>query len=236
MQPQTDLVIPVEEDFGDKLARRAEAVITFGDELVITDQASYTVADHKTSETLSMENGIKSWFKRLKKPITDAHKNLCDEENRLLGLVKDGADIITKKMSLYEEEREQQEKERREKEQAKHEVETYKEAFDLYEKGEIDQGLADQIVEQSKEPVATFKSEPLRGKTSSKIVYEVTLIEGEEHKIDRKYLEPTTAQMVKALEAKVKKLVNFPEYPKDKGKPVAGFIVKPVKQHTRRQR
>ena len=231
MQTQTNLVVPIEEDFGDKLARRAEAVITFGNELVITGQDSYTVADHKTSETLSMENGIKSWFKKLKKPITDAHKNLCDEENRLLGLVKDGADIITKKMSLYEEEREQQEKERREQEQAKHEAETFKEAFELYEKGEIDQGLADQIVEQSKEPVATFKSEPLRGKTKTKIVYEVTVVEGEEHKIDRKYLEPTTPAMVKALIAKVNKIANA-----ENGKPINGFLVQPIKRTKRRQR
>jgi hypothetical protein len=69
----------------------------------------------------------------------------------------------------------------------------------------------------------------LRGKTSFVQSYEVRMIPGEEWRIPKDLLVPSTPAQVKAIEAKVKAQAKFTG-----GKPVAGFEIIPTQSARRR--
>ena len=61
----------------------------------------------------------------------------------------------------------------------------------------------------SEDALETTPVVEIRGKTTFVKDYEVRIIPGKEHLIPQEILQPTTPQMVKALEAKIKKLAKL---------------------------
>jgi hypothetical protein len=184
------------------LANRANAVLAFCENITIVDDSTYKEADQKASETASLERGIKDYWDESKALTYQAWKLTCGKESEMLNPIKEGAKVLTKKMSAYRSERDCLERDKREVEQKSHEDKTRGEVFELVEDG-LPQEVADKIIAQSKDSVATPVSE-LRGKTSFTLNYEVRLIKGKERLIPHDILLPTTPAMVKALEAKIK--------------------------------
>lgn len=184
------------------LANRANAVLAFCENITIVDDSTYKEADQKASETASLERGIKDYWDESKALTYQAWKLTCGKESEMLNPIKEGAKVLTKKMSAYRSERDRLERDKREVEQKSHEDKTRGEVFELVEDG-LPQEVADKIIAQSKDSVATPVSE-LRGKTSFTLNYEVRLIKGKERLIPHDILLPTTPAMVKALEAKIK--------------------------------
>ena len=210
------------------LANRANAVLAFCENITIVDDSTYKEADQKASETASLERGIKDYWDESKALTYQAWKLTCGKESEMLNPIKEGAKVLTKKMSAYRSERDRLERDKREAEQKSHEDKTRGEVFELVEDG-LPQEVADKIIAQSKDSVATPVSE-LRGKTSFTVSYEVRLIRGEEWRIPKDLLEPTTPLMIKAIEAKVKAQAKF-----NGGKPVKGFEIIQTETAKRRQ-
>ena len=203
---------------GEELARRSNAILKFCEALVITDDSSYAEADKKASETKALEKGVIAYWDEPKSWAHKSWKAICGKENQMLTPIKEGGGLLTKKMSEYRKEREALEAAKRKEEEEKKKLAMKVEALKMAEDG-VEQVAVDAVLEMAEEP-SVVRTQELRGKTSFTVSYEVRMIPGEEWRIPKDILEPTTPQMIKAIEAKVKAQAKFTG-----GKPVKGFEI-----------
>lgn len=222
-------MIEKSKSLAENLATRANAVLAFCDNFEVINDARYREADQKASETASLERGIKDYWKEPKASSYKSWKDICSKENEMLAPIKEGGTILTKKMGAYRAERNRIEREKREVEQKKIEQEMAIEAFKMEEEGVPEEAI-EAVVEQSRERASIAPTQELRGKTSFTVDYEVRVIPGQEHLIPITYLIPTTSAMIKALEAKIKKLAKI-----NGGKVVPGMEINQTQSARRRQ-
>lgn len=189
------------------LENRANTILEVCRNFLIADDASYQLADKRVSETASLEKGIIDYWKPMKKASYDAWKLQCAREAEMLAPIKEGGELLTGKMKTYRYEREEIERKKQEEEQKKREEQARLEAFKLAEEG-APQEVVEAVEQLASEPIEVAPTQELRSKTSFVLDYTVEVIKGKEHLIPAEILKPTTPQMVKALEAKVKKLAK----------------------------
>jgi len=193
---------------GEDLSRRANTILDFCRNLIIDDDDGFSVADRKASETASLEKGIIEYWKDPKASAYKSWKIICAKESEMLTPIKEGGKELTAKMRMYRMHREKIERTQQEAKQLKRETDARVEAFKLAEQG-APKEVTDAVAKLLSEPVETSSTQELRSKTSFALDYEVRVIKGKEHLIPAEILKPTTPQMVKALEAKVKKLAKL---------------------------
>tara|TARA_R110002096_G_scaffold143865_1_gene300246 strand:+ start:151 stop:825 length:675 start_codon:yes stop_codon:yes gene_type:complete len=216
------------ESMGEALAFRANNILEACRDFIIKDQASYSEADRKVSETASLEKGIIEYWAEPKQTAHKSWKSICAKEKEMLEPIKEGSRLLSTNMAAYKSAFEKEEQKKRDELQEKAKSEARLEAFELAEQG-ADPIAAKAVMEMAEEAVPVAPVAELRGKTSFVQSYEVRLIPGEEWRIPKDLLVPTTPAQIKALEAKVKAQAKFTG-----GKPVQGFEIIPIQSARRR--
>ena len=191
----------------ESLALRANTILETCRNLVITDQSSYTEADRRVCETASLEKGIVDYWKEPKSAAYSSWKSICAKEAEMLSPIKEGSKLLASNMAIYKREFDRDEQKKREEEQEQAKREAQLQAFELAEQG-VPIEAVEAVMQLAEEPVSLAPVAELRGKTSFVIDYDVRVIPGQEHFIPNDILRPTTPQMVKALEAKIKKIAK----------------------------
>ena len=216
------------ESMGQMLATRANTILKVCSNFLITDQASYSEADRKVSETASLEKGIKEYWAEPKLSAHKTWKGICQKEKDMLTPIQEGSRFLSIKMATFKREFDLAEQKKRDELADKAKKELQLKAFELAEQG-VDPIAVEAIVEMSGDALETTPVVEIRGKTTFVKDYEVRIIPGKEHLIPAEILQPTTPQMVKALEAKIKKLAKL-----NGGKKIEGVEIIPT-QSTRRR-
>ena len=216
------------ESMGQMLATRANTILKVCSNFLITDQASYSEADRKVSETASLEKGIKEYWAEPKLSAHKTWKGICQKEKDMLTPIQEGSRFLSTKMATFKREFDLSEQKKRDALADKAKKELQLKAFELAEQG-VDPIAVEAIVEMSGDALETTPVVEIRGKTTFVKDYEVRIIPGKEHLIPAEILQPTTPQMVKALEAKIKKLAKL-----NGGKKIEGVEIIPT-QSTRRR-
>tara|TARA_R110000851_G_scaffold9842_2_gene36260 strand:- start:702 stop:1376 length:675 start_codon:yes stop_codon:yes gene_type:complete len=216
------------ETLGQSLSVRANNILDSCDNIIISNDASYSVADHKVSETASLEKGILEYWAEPKASAHRAWKSLCAKEKEMLEPIQKGSKLLAQKMADYKRAFDEAEKKRWEDLQEEARKEARLQAFELAEQG-VDPKAVEAVMQMADENVPMTPRAELRGKTSFGQSYEVRLIQGESWKISRDILEPTTPAQIKAIEAKVKAQAKL-----NGGKQVEGFEIIPIDTTRRR--
>tara|TARA_R110000744_G_scaffold48650_3_gene106125 strand:- start:70 stop:744 length:675 start_codon:yes stop_codon:yes gene_type:complete len=216
------------ESMGQMLATRANTILKVCSNFLITDQASYSEADRKVSETASLEKGIKEYWAEPKLSAHKTWKGICQKEKDMLTPIQEGSRFLSIKMATFKREFDLAEQKKRDELADKAKKELQLKAFELAEQG-VDPIAVEAIVEMAEDTMSTLPVEEIRGKTTFVRDYEVRIVPGKEHLIPQDILQPTTPQMVKALEAKIKKLAKL-----NGGKKIEGVEIIPT-QSTRRR-
>ena len=207
---------------------RANIILQTCENLVVGDQASYTVADTMMGELKALSNGITEFWCNTKKSSYDTWQGIIEKEKSMLkGCIK-GKPILAGKMSRYKIAFDLAEQKKRDALQLEAKNEARLKAFELAEQG-VDPVAVEAVMEMAEEAVPMAPMAELRGKTSFKPSYEVRMIPGEEWRIPKDLLWPSTPAQIKAIEAKVKAQAKFTG-----GKPVDGFEIIPVQTARRR--
>jgi hypothetical protein len=193
---------------GQKLALRANTILDVCSKFLVIDQASYSEADRKVSETASLEKGIIEYWSEPKRSAHKTWKGICQKEKDMLSPIEEGSKILSAKMATFKREFDLAEQKKRDELADKAKKELQLKAFELAEQG-IDPVAVEAIVEMSEDALEATPVVEIRGKTTFVKDYEVRIIPGKEHLIPQEILQPTTPQMVKALEAKIKKLAKL---------------------------
>ena len=196
------------ESMGQMLATRANTILKVCSNFLITDQTSYSEADRKVSETASLEKGIKEYWAEPKLSAHKTWKGICQKEKDMLTPIQEGSRFLSIKMATFKREFDFSEQKKRDALADKAKKELQLKAFELAEQG-VDPIAVEAIVEMSEDALETTPVVEIRGKTTFVKDYEVRIIPGKEHLIPAEILQPTTPQMVKALEAKIKKLAKL---------------------------
>ena len=216
------------ESMGQMLATRANTILKVCSNFLITDQASYSEADRKVSETASLEKGIKEYWAEPKLSAHKTWKGICQKEKDMLTPIQEGSRFLSIKMATFKREFDLAEQKKRDELADKAKKELQLKAFELAEQG-VDPIAVEAIVEMAEDTMSTLPVAEIRGKTTFVRDYEVRIVPGKEHLIPQDILQPTTPQMVKALEAKIKKLAKL-----NGGKKIEGVEIIPT-QSTRRR-
>ena len=216
------------ESMGEALAFRANNILEACRDFIIKDQASYSEADRKVSETASLEKGIIEYWAEPKQTAHKSWKSICAKEKEMLEPIKEGSRLLSAKMALFKSAFEQEKQKKRDELQEKAKSEARLEAFELAEQGE-DPVAVKAVMEMAEEAVPMAPVAEIRGKTSFVQSYEVRMILGEEGQIPKHLLLPTTPAQIKALEAKVKAQAKT-----DGGAPVKGFEIIPIQTARRK--
>ena len=216
------------ESMGQMLATRANTILKVCSNFLITDQASYSEADRKVSETASLEKGIKEYWAEPKLSAHKTWKGICQKEKDMLTPIQEGSRFLSIKMATFKREFDLAEQKKRDELADKAKKELQLKAFELAEQG-VDPIAVEAIVEMAEDTMSTLPVAEIRGKTTFVRDYEVRIVPGKEHLIPQEILQPTTPQMVKALEAKIKKLAKL-----NGGKKIEGVEIIPT-QSTRRR-
>jgi hypothetical protein len=217
-----------QQSMGEVLATRANSILEVCKNFIINDQSSYEEADRKVSETASLEKGIAEYWAEPKATAHKAWKAICTKEKEMLEPIKQGSKILSANMSAYRRAFTEAEQRKRDEEIKKAKEQAQLEAFKLAEQG-VDEVAVEAVLEMAEEPVSVAPVAELRGKTSFVLDYEVKVIPGQEHLIPKEILQPTTPQMVKALEAKIKKLAKVTG-----GQKIAGIEITQIQTARRR--
>jgi len=196
------------ESMGQMLATRANTILKVCSNFLITDQASYSEADRKVSETASLEKGIKEYWAEPKLSAHKTWKGICQKEKDMLTPIQEGSRFLSTKMATFKREFDLSEQKKRDALADKAKKELQLKAFELAEQG-VDPIAVEAIVEMAEDTMSTLPVAEIRGKTTFVRDYEVRIVPGKEHLIPQDILQPTTPQMVKALEAKIKKLAKL---------------------------
>ena len=207
---------------------RANALLQACEDLVVKDQVSYTVADRMIGELKALSNGITEFWCDTKKSSYDTWQGIIKKEKAMLKGCIEGKPILAGKMSRYKIAFDLAEQKKRNELTEKAKSEARLEAFELAEQG-VDPVAVEAVMEMAEEAVPMAPIAELRGKTSFVQSYEVRMIPGEEWRIPKDLLVPTTPAQIKALEAKVKAQAKFTG-----GKPVKGFEIIPIQTARRR--
>ena len=216
------------ESMGQMLATRANTILKVCSNFLITDQTSYSEADRKVSETASLEKGIKEYWAEPKLSAHKTWKGICQKEKDMLTPIQEGSRFLSTKMATFKREFDLSEQKKRDALADKAKKELQLKAFELAEQG-VDPIAVEAIVEMAEDTMSTLPVAEIRGKTTFVRDYEVRIVPGKEHLIPQDILQPTTPQMVKALEAKIKKLAKL-----NGGKKIEGVEIIPT-QSTRRR-
>jgi hypothetical protein len=216
------------ESLGQSLAARANSILEVCRNFTITDEASYTEADRRLSETSSLEKGILEYWGEPKMTSHKAWKSICSKEKEMIEPIREGSKLLSGKMAGYRRVFAEQEQKKRDELQEQAKAEARLKAFELAEQG-VDPVAVEAVMEMAEEAVSMAPVAELRGKTSFVQSYEVRMIPGEEWRIPKDLLVPSTPAQVKAIEAKVKAQAKFTG-----GKPVDGFEIIPVQTARRR--
>ena len=196
------------ESMGQMLATRANTILKVCSNFLITDQASYSEADRKVSETASLEKGIKEYWAEPKLSAHKTWKGICQKEKDMLTPIQEGSRFLSIKMATFKREFDLAEQKKRDELADKAKKELQLKAFELAEQG-VDPIAVEAIVEMAEDTMSTLPVAEIRGKTTFVRDYEVRIVPCKEHLIPQDILQPTTPQMVKALEAKIKKLAKL---------------------------
>jgi len=213
---------------GESLQVRASEIYNYCSSFFISNDRDYQTADAKASELNSLAKGIKEFWGPKKSKAYDLWKELCQSEKDMLQPVQDAKKVLTSSMSAFALQRAEVERKRQEELQAQHKVDMALEAMSLDEEG-ADPVVVQAVAEMGNDAVVVEAQPELRGKTSFSIDYDVKVLTGMLNQIPVELLLPTTPAMVKALEAKVKKLAKL-----NGGQQVAGFSI--VQTQTARTR
>ena len=216
------------ETLGQSLSVRANNILDSCDNIIISNDASYSVADHKVSETASLEKGILEYWGEPKMTSHKAWKSICSKEKEMIEPIREGSKLLSGKMAGYRRIFAEQEQKKRDELQEQAKAEARLKAFELAEQG-VDPVAVEAVMEMAEEAVPMAPMAELRGKTSFVQSYEVRMIPGEEWRIPKDLLWPSTPAQIKAIEAKVKAQAKFTG-----GKPVDGFEIIPVQTARRR--
>jgi len=216
------------ESMGEALSFRANNILEACRDFIIKDQGSYSEADRKVSETASLEKGIIEYWAEPKQTAHKSWKSICTKEKEMLEPIKEGGRLLSAKMALFRSAFQQEEQKKRDELQEQAKAEARLQAFELAEQGE-DPVAVEAVMEMAEEAVPMAPRVELRGKTSFVQSYEVRMIPGEEWRIPKDLLVPSTPAQVKAIEAKVKAQAKFTG-----GKPVDGFEIIPTQSARRR--
>jgi len=207
------------ESMGEALAFRANNILEACRNFIIKDQASYSEAVQKNNETGALEKGIIEYWAEPKQTAHKSWKSICAKEKEMLEPIKEGSRLLSTNMAAYKSAFDKEEQKKRDELQEKAKSEARLKAFELAEQG-ADPIAAKAVMEMAEEAVPMAPVAELRGKTSFVQSYEVKLIPGEEWRIPKDLLIPTTPAQIKALEAKVKAQAKL-----NGGAPVKGFEI-----------
>ena len=89
------------ESLGQSLAARANSILEVCRNFTINDEASYTEADHRLSETSSLEKGILEYWGDPKMTSHKAWKSICNKEKEMIEPIKEGSKLLSGKMAEY---------------------------------------------------------------------------------------------------------------------------------------
>ena len=89
---------------GQKLALRANTILDVCSNFLVIDQASYSEADRKVSETASLEKGIIEYWSEPKRSAHKTWKGICQKEKDMLSPIEEGSKILSAKMATFKRE------------------------------------------------------------------------------------------------------------------------------------
>ncbi len=192
---------------GDMLSHRTSSILDRCASIVILNDDDYAEADRLLSETKSLDNAVVLYWGAGKASAYTTWKIVVSKEKEMRDRIETSKDRISAVMVAYKSEYDKAAQKKRGEEQEQSKRDTQLQAFELAEQGAPIEAV-NAVMQLAEEPVSLAPVAELRGKTSFVIDYDVSVIPGQEHLIPVEFLLPTTPQLVKALESKIKKIAK----------------------------